>query len=116
MPANYKPRADISTLEGMDLSSKKFSATVISSHDFGVFAELDEFGVEGLLPASKLGGATFAAGSTIEVQIAEMNVGDKKLVLSFPESRPDVSALDSQGSSRWVEGIVESVSVSDAMV
>jgi len=27
---------------------------VVGTHDFGVFAELDEYGVEGLVPASKL--------------------------------------------------------------
>ena len=39
---------------GVDLSSKLFNATVVSVHDFGIFAELEEYGVDGLIPASKL--------------------------------------------------------------
>jgi ribosomal protein S1 len=31
-----------------------YDATVVGAHDFGIFAELDEYGVEGLVPASKL--------------------------------------------------------------
>ena len=38
----------------MNLASRIFNATVVSVHDFGIFAELEEFGVEGLVPASKL--------------------------------------------------------------
>lgn len=52
--ANYKNRGDISALEGTDISSKFFNATVVGAHDFGLFAELDDYGVEGLVPASKL--------------------------------------------------------------
>lgn len=55
LPPNYKKeRNDLSALKGKDLSSKMFNATIISAHDFGLFAELEEFGVEGLIPASKL--------------------------------------------------------------
>jgi len=35
-------------------SEDAYNATVVGTHDFGVFAELDEYGVEGLVPASKL--------------------------------------------------------------
>jgi ribosomal protein S1 len=54
VPLNYKGKPDLSVLEGTDISSKFFNATVVGAHDFGLFAELDEFGVEGLVPASKL--------------------------------------------------------------
>lgn len=37
-----------------DLESKTFNATVVSIHDFGVFAELDDMNVDGLIPMSKL--------------------------------------------------------------
>ena len=43
IPANYKARADISTLDGADLNSKSFKATVVSAHEFGVFAELEGY-------------------------------------------------------------------------
>lgn len=51
---NFKNRPDLSTLSKADLSSKYFNGTVISSHDFGMFVELDDYGVEGLVPASRL--------------------------------------------------------------
>jgi S1 RNA binding domain len=47
-------KADLSALEGTDISTKFFQATVVGAHDFGLFAELDDYGVEGLVPASKL--------------------------------------------------------------
>ena len=46
---------DISTLDEKELLSKVFTASVVSAHDFGVFAEIEEFELEGLIPASKLG-------------------------------------------------------------
>jgi len=54
LPLNLKTRKDLSSLEGKDFSGKYFQATVISGHDFGLFAEVDELGVEGLIPTSKL--------------------------------------------------------------
>lgn len=54
LSGNYKNRPDLSALEGTDISSKFFNATVVGAHDFGLFAELDDYGVEGLVPASKL--------------------------------------------------------------
>jgi len=54
LPANYKERADISALAGKEMAAKTLAATVISTHDFGIFVALDDFGVEGLVPASKL--------------------------------------------------------------
>jgi predicted RNA-binding protein with RPS1 domain len=51
---NYKNRPDLSALQGTDISSNFFNATVVGAHDFGLFAELDDYGVEGLVPASKL--------------------------------------------------------------
>ena len=54
LSGNYKNRPDLSALEGTDISTKFFNATVVGAHDFGLFAELDEYGVEGLVPASKL--------------------------------------------------------------
>ena len=54
LSGNYKNRPDLTALEGTDISSKFFNATVVGAHDFGLFAELDDYGVEGLVPASKL--------------------------------------------------------------
>lgn len=44
---NYKTKpSDLSVLHGTDISNKFFNATVVGCHDFGLFAELDEYGVE----------------------------------------------------------------------
>ena len=48
-------RTDMSALLGLDYSSKFFNATIVSAHNFGVFAVLDDLNIEGLIPASKLG-------------------------------------------------------------
>ena len=117
--ANYKDRPDLSALDGKDISSRFFNATVVSAHDFGIFAELEEYGVEGLVPASKLPEKlpadtiqnSFPAGKSIVVQIDEVSVGDKKLVLSMKfESRAPVEAFLEIPHSKWFTGIVQSVS------
>ncbi|KAJ1437696.1 hypothetical protein B484DRAFT_444982 [Ochromonadaceae sp. CCMP2298] len=115
---SMKERPDISTLAGKDLAGKFFAATVISAHDFGVFAEIDEYGVEGLIPASRLPenmpGSTiqksYPAGTSLQVQISEVNVADKKLVLSVSSGRADVSAFENFLPETWLQGSVQSVS------
>jgi DNA-directed RNA polymerase subunit E'/Rpb7 len=57
LSAKYIPTSgsqDIATLKDMNLKAESFEATVVSAHDFGVFAKLDKEGFEGLIPASKL--------------------------------------------------------------
>jgi predicted RNA-binding protein with RPS1 domain len=116
--SNYKKdRSDLSALDGKEISSQFFNATVISAHDFGIFAELDDYGVEGLVPASKLPDLTdtiqnsFPAGKTVLVQIEEMNVGEKKLVLSMKfESRAAVDSFVEVPHTKWFQGIIQSVS------
>ena len=49
-----KELQDLSKLEEKDYAGKAFNATVCGVHDFGIFAELDDFGVEGLIPSSRL--------------------------------------------------------------
>ena len=51
---NYQDRADVSSLADKDLSGKVLKATVVGAHDFGIFVELDDYGVQGLVPSSKL--------------------------------------------------------------
>lgn len=45
---------DYSSLEGKDLQGKAFNATIVSKHTFGVFARINELGVDGLVPTSKI--------------------------------------------------------------
>eukprot|EP00596_Hydrurales_sp_CCMP1899_P000474 CAMPEP_0119039820 /NCGR_PEP_ID=MMETSP1177-20130426/9488_1 /TAXON_ID=2985 /ORGANISM="Ochromonas sp, Strain CCMP1899" /LENGTH=553 /DNA_ID=CAMNT_0007004159 /DNA_START=179 /DNA_END=1840 /DNA_ORIENTATION=- len=116
---NYKNRPDLSALQGTDISSKFFNATVVGAHDFGLFAELDDYGVEGLVPASKLPEkmpsgsiqSSYPAGTNIKVQIEEFSSEGKKLVLSMSfENRADVGAFSDIPQSKWLNGVVQSVS------
>eukprot|EP01041_Mallomonas_annulata_P005256 gene5256-10513_t len=118
-PKGNKERSDMSVLLGNDIKSKFFNATVVSSHDFGLFAVLDDFNVEGLVPASKLpeplsAGAikkTYPAGTKVLVQVSEMNVDDKKLILSMKfATRPGVDAFSAIPPNKWFQSIVQSVS------
>lgn len=115
----FKSRPDLSTIDQSNLESKQFNATIVSSHDFGVFAEIEELGVEGLIPASKLPGRytkeeikkTFIAGNSITVKIDEVNIEGKKLVLSakFDNRISTPSASSNFAAEKWIQGVVQSV-------
>jgi ribosomal protein S1 len=52
-----------------------------------------------------------SAGTNIKVQIEEFSSEGKKLVLSMSfENRADVGALSGISSSKWLNGVVQSVS------
>lgn len=118
--AKSKDRSDLSVLVGKELGTKIFNATVVSAHDFGVFASLDDLKIEGLVPASKLldsiektPGAikkALPAGSKIIVQIADVNVEQNKLILTMKVGRPGVDAFANMPSTKWFQGIIQSVS------
>ena len=53
----------------------------------------------------------YSAGTNIKVQIEEFSSEGKKLVLSMSfENRADVGALSGIASSKWLNGVVQSVS------
>jgi ribosomal protein S1 len=56
---DYRSKASVSLSK--DLESKSFNATIVSIHDFGVFASIDELGADGLIPMSKLAYGTTKA-------------------------------------------------------
>jgi predicted RNA-binding protein with RPS1 domain len=117
IPANFNERVDISTMEGLDLSSKFYEAVVVSAHDFGVFAELDAFGVEGLVPASKMPEplpkgtiqASYKAGDSVTVKIEQLAIADKKLVLSMNCDPADKNPMSAMPHTKWFQGIVQNV-------
>ena len=117
IPANFNERTDISTLDGLDLSSKFYEAVVVSAHDFGVFAELDAFGVEGLVPASKMPEplpkgtiqASYKAGDSVTVKIEQLAIADKKLVLSMDCDPTDKNPMSAMPHTKWFQGIVQNV-------
>lgn len=45
---------DLTTLDPKVLKTKAFNATILSAHDFGVFAKIDGVDIDGLVPASLL--------------------------------------------------------------
>ena len=109
---------DVSLLKKGE-SGESYEATVVGAHDFGLFAELNEFGVEGLVPASKLPDklpagtiqASYPVGSTVKVQVDEFKDDGKKLVLSMKlENRAEVGAFSSISAQKWLTGVVQSVS------
>lgn len=62
LTGQYKPFIDpmlpdfqtVKNLPRKQRNSRAFEATVVSTHDFGLFAELNGYGVEGLIPVSIL--------------------------------------------------------------
>jgi exoribonuclease R len=50
-------KTDLSALAAKSAAERRdlrFAATVVGAHEFGVFVDIEELGVEGLLPASKI--------------------------------------------------------------
>lgn len=102
--------------------AKQLQATVVGVHDFGVFAELDEYGSEGLIPVSRLPEGevpqSYAVGSTVTVGIEEMNQEKKKMTLTMKSAGTGgtVSSSDSGDvlpgvpANKWIQGVVTSVS------
>ena len=51
----------------------------------------------------------YSVGSKIVVKIDELNINNKKLVLSMRTARADVSAFSTVGADKWIQGIVQKV-------
>lgn len=54
LPLVAEESFDLSTLDPKVLKTKLFDATILSAHDFGVFAKVDGVDIDGLVPASLL--------------------------------------------------------------
>merc|ERR1711871_1892101 len=109
--------------QGADVyRAKQLQATVVGVHDFGVFAELDEYGAEGLIPVSRLPEGevpqSYAVGSTVTVSIEEMNQEKKKMTLKMKSAGTGGAVSSSSGgdslpgvpANRWMQAVVTSVS------
>lgn len=118
IPAVGQGRADLSSLEGVDFGDRLLKASVVSVHDFGVFAQLEEYGVEGLIPTSRLPEKLqlselkekYPAGTGLEVRVEEVNIDRKKLILSMKNNRADVSAFTDLPQDKWMQATVQSTS------
>jgi len=110
---------DIKSLEGTDYAGKSFNATVVGVHDFGLFCEIDEYQAEGLVPATRLPDplpsssiqSSYSVGSTVVVQIEDMNIAKKKLTLSMKSSGSSSGgdSLADMPPNKWFQGVVQSV-------
>eukprot|EP01038_Epipyxis_sp_PR26KG_P012900 gene12900-17284_t len=116
--ANYKNRPDISIMKDVDVA-KVLDGAVVSAHDFGIFVELTEYGVEGLVPASRLSmkdssqsiKSAFPVGTAVKVQVESVNVENKRLVLSMRGTKSTADLQDATGlpSNQWFQAIVQNV-------
>lgn len=116
-------KTDLEALKATDYTSKSYDAIILSLHDFGAFAEIEELGIEGLIPASRLPGnkrynkgeiqQTFQKGATISVHIEELNIETKKHVFSAKnDDRIDTTksiTITSKTPEKWVQGVITSI-------
>lgn len=50
-----------------------------------------------------------SVGSQVSVSIADLDVKNKKLVLSMKNARADVNAFTGVSAEKWIQGLVQSV-------
>lgn len=103
-----------------DAMSKFYSATIVGVHNFGLFAEIDELGIEGLVPASKTPRTsesiqdTYKVGTSVTVKIDSIDAENKKIVfnMKIDSNRADITGISTEavGSDKWMQGVVQSVS------
>lgn len=112
-------KKDISSISDADIKSTEYPATVVGTHDFGMFVELDGFGVDGLVPAS-MGGSKgdYKVGDAVQVTVNEMADDGKKMTLMVAGASMGGGGGGATGSlegtgfdrNRWIQGVVQSVS------
>ncbi len=115
---------DITKLNEKQLQSSvggknEFAATVISVHDYGIFAELDRYGVEGLIPSFRLEKGekklAFKPGDPVTVKINKLPDLDVRMVLSIVGVEDDGISIPpamealSQNPEKWMNGIIQNV-------
>ncbi|CAK9251871.1 unnamed protein product [Sphagnum jensenii] len=80
---------DITKMDMKELKSRSFNATVVSVHDFGVFAKLEGADVDGLIPASLL--------------------PDRSGTLAQLYPTQDVSPFEHLPKDKYITGVVQKV-------
>jgi len=117
-----KPQRKVQDLSSLsdDVIGKQYNATVKSTHAFGLFATVDELGVEGLVPISKLPNRitpdkikdVYKSGAKVAVKVEEINRAENKLVFSMkvPVARGvnDVTAFLAMDQKAWFQAQVVS--------
>jgi len=110
---------DLSSLKD-DVIGKQFNASVKSTHAFGLFATVEELGVEGLVPISKLPGKitpdkikdVYKTGAKVTIKVETINRAENKLVFSMrvPAQRGanDVTGFLAIDQKVWLQAQVVS--------
>lgn len=123
LSAKYIPEGgllDFSAIKEEDLKSKEFTATVVGTHDFGIFVELDQYLTDALIPISLLpqgqSPQNFAVGQAVSVTVNEFGEGGKKMTCllagaSAVAGSSTGGSLEGSGfeKNKWVQGVVTSV-------
>eukprot|EP00599_Poterioochromonas_sp_BG-1_P012654 CAMPEP_0173165564 /NCGR_PEP_ID=MMETSP1105-20130129/21466_1 /TAXON_ID=2985 /ORGANISM="Ochromonas sp., Strain BG-1" /LENGTH=615 /DNA_ID=CAMNT_0014086585 /DNA_START=209 /DNA_END=2056 /DNA_ORIENTATION=+ len=102
-----------SDLQGKEIIGKSYNTTVISVHNFGLFVKVEEYGVQGLVPLSKLPVKNnlkdvYPPGSVLQVTVEDLNIEAKKMVLSAVP-RPDVRAFVNFPEEKWIQAVIQNV-------
>lgn len=121
----YLPEGGLKDIESItkdDLKSTEFTATVVGTHDFGMFVELDSYLVDGLIPASMLprGRApdSFKQGESVTVTIQNFGEGGKKMTCKLAGAAAEAAATSGSDGDfsnsgftkdRWIQGQVTGV-------
>jgi len=108
---------DLTALIAADPVGKKYTAEIVSKLDFGVFARLKEFGVDGLIPRSSIPRSmsygSIKVGSEVQVVVEEINAEKKKVILAFASTTAggegDVSAFLDTPNDVWMMSTVTGV-------
>lgn len=105
-------RTDMSSLKDLNIVGQQFNATVVSKHNFGIFAKVDQFEVDGLIPnfkAPRQYVANLKVGQSITVKVEEVNPQDGKLVFSIPPSIHQLESFAKLPADQWTVAEVKSV-------
>lgn len=108
---------DLTALIAAEPVGKQYTAEIVNKLDFGVFARIKEFGVDGLIPRSSIPRSTNFAnikvGSEVQVVVEEVNAEKKKVVLAFATTvsggGADVSAFAETPNDMWMMATVTGV-------
>lgn len=105
---------DISALSDKDVGSKTFPATVVGVHDFGIFVELPDFGVEGLVPSSKVPKkadmkSAYPVGTSVVVKVDSYNAETNKLTLNMKMETNSVAGFLNIAPEKWIQAVVTGV-------
>lgn len=108
---------DLTALIAVEPVGKQYTAEIVNKLDFGVFARIKDFGVDGLIPRSSIprsmSFANIKVGSEAQVVVEEVNAEKKKVILAFASTvsggGADVSAFADTTNDVWMMATVTGV-------